>query len=216
VIHHVSHDTIGNIVRVRRDEQIVATRARILRAARDTIVAAGYHAASLEHVAAAANVTRVTVYRQYGNKRGLLEALVDDLAVRSNVVGLAAEAAALDPADSLAGLIDALGQLWALDPALMRRLIGLAAVDPEVDAVIASRERWRHDQVDAVTRRLATARRIRPPFTRTTASACIDAATAFPAWDRIAETSTASHTGLIDIVLNLLGSVLDLTPTHPR
>lgn len=127
----------------RRDDQVVATRARILQAARDTIVVNGYHATSLERVAAAAGVTRVTVYRQYGNKQGLLAALVDELTARSNVVELVAiSCAAPDVLDALAGLIEALGRLWAVDPALMRRLVGLAAVDPEVSAVIASRERW--------------------------------------------------------------------------
>lgn len=135
-----------------------------------------------------AGVTRVTVYRQYGNKQGVLDALVDELAARSNVVApVAASAAAPDPLEAFAGLIEALGRLWAIDPALMRRLVGLAAVDPEVATIIASRERWRHDHVQTLTARLADRRLIRPPFTTTTATACIDAATAFTARDTIAE-----------------------------
>jgi AcrR family transcriptional regulator len=148
-----------------RLDVLINTRARILAAARATIIESGYHAASLEQVAIAAGVTRVTVYRQYGNKRGLLEALADDLAERSDVVALADAADRhSDALMALTELVAALARLWSVDPALMRRLVGLSAVDPEVAVVIASREDWRRQRVRALTARLVNQRVVRLPF----------------------------------------------------
>ncbi|WP_404558819.1 TetR/AcrR family transcriptional regulator [Bradyrhizobium niftali] len=40
---------------------------------------------SLDAVAKAANVTRLTVYNQFGSRRGLLEAVFDDIARRGRL-----------------------------------------------------------------------------------------------------------------------------------
>ncbi|TCC44395.1 TetR/AcrR family transcriptional regulator, partial [Kribbella pittospori] len=47
------------------------TRINILVAARQHLIDAGYRSLSLEQVAADAEVTRVTIYRKFGNKLGL-------------------------------------------------------------------------------------------------------------------------------------------------
>jgi AcrR family transcriptional regulator len=191
---------------------LINTRARILAAARATIIESGYHAASLEQVAIAAGVTRVTVYRQYGNKRGLLEALADDLAERSDVVALADAADRhSDALMALTELVAALARLWSVDPALMRRLVGLSAVDPEVAVVIASREDWRRQRVRALTARLVNQRVVRLPFNPSTAAACIDAATSFATFDTLTEQIGLERDRLVDVVINLLSSVINLS-----
>src|SRR3954468_14576989 len=60
----------------RRAESIEQTRGRIIAASRDLLARAGYRSTSLEEVARAADVTRATVYYQFGSKAGLLEAVV--------------------------------------------------------------------------------------------------------------------------------------------
>lgn len=170
------------------------TRARILDAARDAVVARGYHGAGLEAVAAAAGITRVTVYRHFGNKAGLLTGLAERIAERSQVVGRAGEAhAADDPVEALNGLVAALCRLWSEDPPLMRRLIGLAAVDPDVAPVIEEREAWRQEQVRLCVDRLADAGRLRTDRTRLTATAAACAATRFEFADEIATVRRVDH-----------------------
>src|SRR5438552_14668860 len=56
------------------------TRARVLVAARDQL--AKETSFSIDAVARRADVARMTVYYQFGSKRGLLEALFDLLAAR--------------------------------------------------------------------------------------------------------------------------------------
>jgi AcrR family transcriptional regulator len=61
------------------------TPARILRGAREVFGRVGFEAAAMEEIAAAAKVSVVTVYRQFGDKEGLVAAFLDDLAPRRAV-----------------------------------------------------------------------------------------------------------------------------------
>lgn len=193
-----------------RTEQVERTRQDILRAARDVIVARGYHGAGLDQVATAAGLTRVTVHRRFGTKAGLLDALAGDLAVRSGVVpAVRAARRSADPAVACAGTARALCRLWAADPDLMRRLVGLAAVDPELAPVVAGRERWRHRQVDGCVRALAAAGRLRAGITTRAALATARAVTSFPTWDELTGPGDPEAA-----VLRLLGTVADLAPAR--
>jgi AcrR family transcriptional regulator len=58
-----------------RAETIEDNRHRILDAAYELIADAGFHPVSLDAVADRAGVTRVTIYRHFGSKRGLFEAV---------------------------------------------------------------------------------------------------------------------------------------------
>jgi AcrR family transcriptional regulator len=59
-----------------------AARARILLGSRQVFGRVGFDAASLEEIAAAANVGIATIYRHFGDKDGLVAAFLDDLAPR--------------------------------------------------------------------------------------------------------------------------------------
>jgi AcrR family transcriptional regulator len=193
-----------------RAEQVERTRQDILRAARDVIVARGYHGAGLDQVAVAAGLTRVTVHRQFGTKAGLLAALASDLAARSGVVpAVRAARRSTDPAAACAGTARALCRLWAADPDLMRRLVGLAAVDPELAPVIAERERWRHRQVAGCVRALAAAGLLRDGVEARAAVAAARAVTSFPTWDELAGAGDPEAA-----VLRLLGTVAELAPVR--
>ncbi|MBA3552703.1 MAG: helix-turn-helix transcriptional regulator, partial [Actinobacteria bacterium] len=58
-----------------RAETTERNRHRILEAAYELIAEAGFHPVSVDAVADRAGVTRVTVYRRFGSKRGLFEAV---------------------------------------------------------------------------------------------------------------------------------------------
>jgi AcrR family transcriptional regulator len=60
-----------------RSEQARQTRMRILDAAQGLFTTRGYGAASVEGIASAAGVATDTVYAIFGNKRGILHALMD-------------------------------------------------------------------------------------------------------------------------------------------
>lgn len=194
-----------------RDTRVAAGRRRVVDAVRHRLIADGYHGLSLEQVAADAGITRVTIYRQFGSKLGLLAAAADDLAARGEVVPRVAEAlAASDPVIAFRSLVTQLCRFWSTDPELFRRLVGLAAVDPEAGRVIADRESWRHRQVGSAVRRLAAAGLVRPAYRVDQATALVTAATSFPTCDQIATATRRRHAGLPDLLLPMLDAVVRL------
>jgi AcrR family transcriptional regulator len=70
---------------------IEETRAKLIAAARQAFAAKGYAAASMDDLTAAAGLTRGALYHHFGDKRGLLQAVVDaldgDMAERARRVG---------------------------------------------------------------------------------------------------------------------------------
>jgi AcrR family transcriptional regulator len=129
-----------------RRAQIDATRRRVLDAARSLLSAATTYAEfTVDAVARQADVARATVYYQFGSKTGLIEALCDDLAAAAGMDGLADAFGEDDPGRAVAGFVAQFGRFWSVDRDVMRRLRAIAALDPEVGAVIAARdERLRH------------------------------------------------------------------------
>jgi len=63
----------------RRAEKVEDTRAKLIRAARRAFAAKGYAAASMDELTAEAGLTRGALYHNFGDKRGLLQAVVDQI-----------------------------------------------------------------------------------------------------------------------------------------
>jgi|SRR5579884_107215 len=122
------------------------TRARILNAARELLVASqGFSGFSIEAVAKQADVARMTVYHQFGSKVGLLEALFDSLATSGGMEQLANAFRQSEPLDALNAYIQVFGHFWTSDRLVTRRVRALAALDPDFEQVIRARdERRRH------------------------------------------------------------------------
>jgi len=113
------------------------TRARVLAAARDQL--AKEASFSIDAVARRADVARMTVYYQFGSKRGLLEALFDLLAARGGLQQLPDAFRQSDPKLALDRLIEIFARFWSSDRVVMRRLRAMAALDPELDQVLRDR-----------------------------------------------------------------------------
>ncbi|HEY7145090.1 MAG TPA: helix-turn-helix domain-containing protein [Streptosporangiaceae bacterium] len=138
----------------KRQGQIEQSRQRVIDGARSLLgEAAGYTAFTVDAVARRADVARATIYYQFESKTGLLEALCDHLAEAGRISELAAAFAEPDPDAALAAFIGCFGRFWAVDRLVMRRLRALAALDPEVGAVIASRDERRRAGLAAVVSR---------------------------------------------------------------
>ncbi len=185
-------------------------RRNIVAAGRRHLVEAGYHRLSLEQVAADAGVTRVTIYRQFTSKLGLLDAIAEDLAQRAEVVTGMQAAAAADHPDAFRMMVSELCRFWDTDPDLFRRLISLAAVDPEAHHVVSSREQWRYEQISTFVHRLAAGGRLRTPFEVEQAVATVGATTSFPTCDEMATRLQCGLGQLDQLLIALLASVVHL------
>ncbi|HET6342752.1 MAG TPA: helix-turn-helix domain-containing protein [Gemmatimonadota bacterium] len=139
----------------RRQEGVDKTRDRILDAARTLLKGDGYAEFTVDTVAREADVSRATVYYQFGSKAGLLEALFDDLAVRGRMTDLADAFQEADPLAALDRFIGVVTRFYASDRILLRRLRGLAAMDPDFASGIRGRDERRRKGLAALLGRLA-------------------------------------------------------------
>lgn len=132
------------------------TRTRIIQAARELLMAPdGFSNFSIETVARQADVARMTVYHQFGSKLGLLEALCDSLASSGGMAQLANAFRQPNPLDALNQYILTFGRFWDVDRLVMRRLRALAALDPDFEQVMHTRDEWRRKGVRVIAQRIA-------------------------------------------------------------
>lgn len=127
----------------------------MLDAARSLLAQAdSYRSFTVEAVAKQADVAKATVYYQFGSKTGLLEALCDALAEAGGMSDMPMAFTDPDPVSGLRTLVGVFARFWAEDRDVMRRLRALAALDPNVGAVIASRDQRRHRALEVIVARL--------------------------------------------------------------
>ena len=67
------------MVATRRAQMVEKTRAKLIRAARKAFAAEGYAAASMDELTAKAGLTRGALYHNFGDKKGLLQAVIDQI-----------------------------------------------------------------------------------------------------------------------------------------
>ena len=172
----------------RRQGAIEKTRKRVLRAARDLLaVRGGADRFSIDAVARRAGVARMTVYHQFGSRRGLLEALFDSFAVGGGLPNLLAGAFQRpDPHDTLAGVIMAFARFWEAGRTGIRRVRALGVLDPELGDALDARNQRRREVVRAVVKRL-TERYGRPaPDERAQVEEMLYTLTSFETFDTLA------------------------------
>jgi len=132
------------------------TRARIINAARELLAeSSGFSGFSIDAVARQADVARMTVYHQFGSKIGLLEALSDSLAAHGGMEHLADAFRRPEPLDALDEYITVFSHFWSADRLVMRRLRALAALDPDFEHVIRTRDEWRRQGLRVIVQRFA-------------------------------------------------------------
>src|ERR1700682_4516179 len=104
-----------------RDTAAAEKRARVVQAAsrllREQADVASF---SLAAVAKAAGVTRLTVYNQFGSRRGLLEAVFDERAQQGGLSRIEEAMAMPDPGMALDRLVEIFCHFWSWDSAIGR------------------------------------------------------------------------------------------------
>lgn len=119
----------------RRAEMVRETRTKLIRTARTAFAAKGYAAASMDDLTAEAGLTRGALYHNFGDKKGLLQAVVDQIDAEM----LQRSHAARDQADTLwQGLLDE-GVAYiemALEPEIQRLML------LDGPAVLGDPSRW--------------------------------------------------------------------------
>ena len=137
-------------------------RAAIICAARYLFVEQGYERTTLAEIVTRAGGSLATIYKLFGNKDGLLEAVILENVVSGEVLVREAEAFRLSPAETLRRIAEGLHEHF-LDPqviALVRIVIARSISEPQFarrffertahrtrDAIAALFARWQADGV---------------------------------------------------------------------
>lgn len=109
---------------------------------------------SLDAVAKAAGVTRLTVYNQFGSRRGLLEAVFDEIARTGGLTRLPQAIAVEDPTEALQALVDVFCDFWNSDAAL-GRLFDATGLDPEFGEALLARNELRRGVLKRLVDRMS-------------------------------------------------------------
>ncbi len=174
-----------------RTAAAAAKRDRVIEAAAGLLRAdASIASFSLDAVAKAAGVTRLTVYHQFGSRRGLLEAVFDDIARRGGLDEIADAMAMPDPRAALDRLVEIFCAFWNRDPA-MGRLHQAMATDPEFAQALLERNERRRKALNILVRRIAA--KTAPPRVRREAVDLIFALTSFAMFAMLSQDRSADE-----------------------
>jgi AcrR family transcriptional regulator len=139
-----------------RDAAASQTRERIVAAAAAILGSVkGVEDFSLEAVAKAAGVTRLTVYNQFGSRRAVLEAVFDAVAVRGGLHRLAEAMLGPDPHAALLRIITIFCEFWSFDPGALGLLHAVGSSNPEFAESVNARNERRRRLLAGVIRRIA-------------------------------------------------------------
>ncbi|WP_312014810.1 TetR/AcrR family transcriptional regulator [Bradyrhizobium sp. AUGA SZCCT0169] len=123
------------MVAKRRAQMVEKTRAKLIRAARKAFAAEGYAAASMDDLTAKAGLTRGALYHNFGDKKGLLQAVIDqidaEMVARMRAVQDRAKTAWLGFLDANIAFIE-----MALEPEIQRIML------LDGPAVLGDPSRW--------------------------------------------------------------------------
>jgi AcrR family transcriptional regulator len=193
----------------KRAEIVEQTRGRIIDATRDLLGREGYPNASVDEVARVADVARATVYYQFGSKKGLIEAVVQDIQQRAGQEAVVASVEVVDPVDALCEAFVMGSRFWAAERPLVHKLTGLAAVDADVRRTLAAVERDRLPLLARLVERLAGAQRLAASHSAEQALHILWMLSSFEAFDQL-----FAGRGLpVEDVARLLGDVAVATLT---
>lgn len=109
---------------------------------------------SLEAVARAAGVTRLTVYNHFGSRPGLLEAVFDEIAREGGLDRIPDAISMQDPRVAFDRLIEIFCEFWGEDPAI-GRLQEAMSTDPEFARALVERNERRRRLFGPLVGRIA-------------------------------------------------------------
>jgi AcrR family transcriptional regulator len=171
----------------KRLEQMSRTKAALLTAARKQLEAGGAREFSMESLAKAGRVTRQTVYNLFGTRSALLEALFDQIAVNAGMDRMRGVMTARDGEVMLDEFIRIFADFWVKNRMLLRRIHGIAAIDPEFGKVVEARNRRRQGASTRVIEKLVANARCARTIDKAERVASLVALTSFEFFDALAE-----------------------------
>lgn len=146
---------------------------RVLEASTRLIQDGAFHTATMGELAAAAGISRATVFNRFGSKLGVLQALftrgMEGPEMRAIHDALAIEG----PVEALRAVIEAACNIWEAYGLVHLQLQAIGTLEPEATALVDQQREQQRVELAALTRRLAKAGRLRPGLSQIRATATL-------------------------------------------
>jgi AcrR family transcriptional regulator len=145
----------------------------VLEAAERLIKEGAFHAATMDELAAAAGVSRATVFNRFGSKLGVLEALFTRGMEGPEMVAIQEALALEDPVAALDAVVGAGCAIWEVCGYVVLQLQAVGVLEPEAAALVDRQRDEQRADLEVLTRRLAKADKLRPGLSQARATATL-------------------------------------------
>lgn len=138
----------------KRQQASSRTRELVLDAARNLLESGGARDLTMEALAKGSGVTRQTIHNLFGTKTAVLEALFDRIAMNAGMARMREVMTASDPEHMLSTFVEIFTGFWTKDRLLLKRIHGIAAIDPEFGKAVEARNQRRKMAATRLVERL--------------------------------------------------------------
>jgi AcrR family transcriptional regulator len=135
---------------------------RVLEAAERMIGEGIFHSATMDELAAAAGVSRATVFNRFGSKLGVLEALITRGLEGPEMTAIQDALALEDPVVALEAAVAASCAIWEAYAVVHLHLQAVAVLEPAAAALIDRQREEQRADIRTLMQRLAKAGKLRP------------------------------------------------------
>jgi AcrR family transcriptional regulator len=187
-----------------RESARSAARERAVEVACGLLRARESRELTLESVASAAGITRVTVYNYFGSRRGLLLAVFAALGRRMRAERIRVAMRDPNPERALERVLAESTRAWRRERRAVARVFALAVLDAEVEKAVRKSERARRKSLVYLAGRLAQAGGVGGGVSVAEAGARLGAVTSFQVFEGLA----LSGMRLLDERLRILAAAL--------
>lgn len=158
---------------------------RVLAAAERLIRADEFHSATMDELAAAAGVSRATVFNRFGSKLGVLHALFSRAMESPEMETIQTSLELDDPVVALEAAIDGACAIWESQGFIHEQLQAIAVLEPDAGELVRQQQEDQRAEIQALARRLARAGRLRPGLTAARAAATLHVLTGLESFLRL-------------------------------
>ena len=144
-----------------RRRRIPASVDLVLDAAERLIRENAFHSATMDELAAAAGVSRATVFNRFGSKLGVLQALYTRCIESPEMEAIREALAIEDPVVALEALIEATCAMWEDHGFIQEQLQAIVVLEPDASALVEQQKDEQRADLRDLTRRLDRADRLR-------------------------------------------------------
>ena len=156
-----------------RRSESAETVDRVLEAAERLIKEDAFHAATMDELAAAAGVSRATVFNRFGSKLGVLEALFTRGMEGPEMAAIQEALALEDTVAALDAVVEAGCAIWEACGFVVEQLQAVAVLEPDAAALVDQQRDEQRADLQGLTGRLAKAGRLRPGLSQARATATL-------------------------------------------